>query len=277
MKDLKPMPEIQSKSQLLRDLKGIHLWHAPMSSCSQRVRIVLAETKKNYESHVINIAKNEHATEDYQTIHPNGLVPAIVIEGRLFIESIDIIGLLADDDSDLLLYHDVSLLKNADDAQMDLKLLSFEFLFKGTPIQIKEEFDEFQVNHNNDQLKQFRVDLSNGFERDRIEKAVARTHNHFQKLENILSDGRHFLGGAVYSLSDVAWAPNFHRCNLMNWPFQNTPYLRSWFNRVSKRESFELGLLSWENKDVMKNLDSYTRQSKALRRDIRAFGTLANF
>ena len=271
------MPEIQSKNILLKDLKGIHLWHAPMSSCSQRVRIVLAETKKIYESYVINIAKDEHATEDYQAIHPNGLVPAIIIDGRLFIESIDIIELLADRNSDLLLYHDANLLKTADDAQMDLKLLSFEFLFKGAPLQIKEDFDEFQVNHKNDQLKQFRVDLSNGFERDRIEKAVARTHNHFQKLENILSDGRHFLGGAIYSLSDVAWTPNFHRFNLVNWPFENTPYLRSWFNRVSKRESFELALLSWENKDVMRDLDNYTRQRKVLGTDVRAFGTLANF
>ncbi len=271
------MAEIQAKNQLLKNLKGIHLWHAPMSSCSQRVRLVLAETKTIYESHVINIAKDEHATKSYQAIHPNGLVPAIIIDGRLFIESIDIIELLPENDSDLLLHRDVSLLKKADQAQMDLKLLSFEFLFKGAPLQIKEDFDEFQVNHKNDQLKQFRVDLSNGFERDRIENAVARTHNHFQKLENILSDGRHFLGGAIYSLSDVAWTPNFHRFNLMNWPFEDTPYLRNWFNRVSERESFELALLTWENKDVMRDLNNYTRQRKVLGTDVRAFGTLANF
>ena len=63
----------------------------------------------------------------------------------------------------------------------------------------------------------------------------------------------------------------------MNWPFENTPYLRNWFNRVSERESFELALLSWENKDVMRDLDNYTRQRKVLGTDVRAFGALANF
>ena len=271
------MAEIRAKNQLLKNLKGIHLWHAPMSSCSQRVRLVLAETKTIYESHVINITKDEHATKSYQAIHPNGLVPAIIIDGRLFIESIDIIELLPDNDSDLLLHRDIRLLKIADQAQMDLKLLSFEFLFKSGPQQIQEQFDKFQVTHKNEQLKQFRIDLSNGFGRERIEEAVARTHDHFQKLEDILSDGRQFLGGAVYSLSDMAWTPNFHRCNLMDWPFENTPYLTDWFNRVSERESFKIALLSWENKDVMKSLENYTSQGKVLGRDVRAFGTLTNF
>ena len=160
------MAEIHTKNQLLKNLKGIHLWHAPMSSCSQRVRLVMTETKTIYKSHVINIAKDEHATKSYQAIHPNGLVPAIIIDGRLFIESIDIIQLIPDNDSDLLLHSDISLLKEADQAQMDLKLLSFEFLFKSGPQQIQEQFDKFRGTHKNEQLKQFRIDLYNGFGRE---------------------------------------------------------------------------------------------------------------
>ena len=85
----------------LKSLEGLHLWHAPMSSCSQRVRIALAETGRAYESHVINLEKDEHATPEYQAIHPKGLVPALVDNGHLFIESIDIIRHIAADTAEL--------------------------------------------------------------------------------------------------------------------------------------------------------------------------------
>ena len=85
------MPFIEPKDQTLKALTGLHLWHAPMSSCSQRVRIVLAETGQGFESHLVNLEKDEHASPEYQAIHPKGLVPALVDDGRLMIESVDII------------------------------------------------------------------------------------------------------------------------------------------------------------------------------------------
>jgi len=124
------MPEIEPKDSSLATLVGTHLWHAPMSSCSQRVRIVLAETNRGFESHLINLEKDEHASESYQAIHPKGLVPAIVEDGRLFIESIDIIQQIAGEQSPLANASSPELLKMADEAQLDLKLLTFEFLFR---------------------------------------------------------------------------------------------------------------------------------------------------
>ena len=49
------MPRIEPQDTLLKDLSGLHLWHAPMSSCSQRVRIVMAETGQAFESHLIHL------------------------------------------------------------------------------------------------------------------------------------------------------------------------------------------------------------------------------
>ncbi|MCY3873651.1 MAG: glutathione S-transferase N-terminal domain-containing protein [Rhodobacteraceae bacterium] len=86
------MPEIEPIDQALKSLKGIHLWHAPVSSCSQRVRIALAECGKDYDGHLVDLEKDEHATPEYQRIHPKGLVPALIDDGRLYIESIDIMG-----------------------------------------------------------------------------------------------------------------------------------------------------------------------------------------
>ncbi|TCS58930.1 hypothetical protein EDD52_1243 [Primorskyibacter sedentarius] len=49
------MPRIEPQDASLKDLSGLHLWHAPMSSCSKRVRIVIAEIGHEFESHLINL------------------------------------------------------------------------------------------------------------------------------------------------------------------------------------------------------------------------------
>ena len=88
------MPIIEPADKSLKDLDGLHLWHGELSSCSQRVRITLEEKNLDWNSHIISIPKNEHATPEYQAIHPYGLVPAFVDNGVLLIESCDIIAYL---------------------------------------------------------------------------------------------------------------------------------------------------------------------------------------
>lgn len=265
------MPEIEPQDPCLKSLQGLHLWHAPMSSCSQRVRITLAETGRAYESHVINLEKDEHATSEYQRIHPKGLVPALVEDGRLFIESIDIIRQVAGAASPLAQSGNTELLELADAAQVDLKLLTFEFLFRAAPPPAPEAVEAFQKGHRNDWLRQFRVDFAEGFDRDRIDAAIARTDEGFRHLDTLLSDRRAFLEGSQFTLSDIAWMPNVHRFRLMDWPFERTPHLQVWFNRVAARPSYREALLDWQHGAAIKNFEDYTRQRQAEGTDIRSF------
>ncbi|MBO6919439.1 MAG: glutathione S-transferase [Rhizobiaceae bacterium] len=167
------MLEIEPEDKSLKSLKGLHLWHAPMSSCSQRVRITLAERGEAFTSHVISLEKDEHASADYQRIHPKGLVPALVDDGYLIIESIDIIGHIAGKDSPLANVSSSKLLDMADAAQLDLKLLTFEFLFRAGPPPSPENAKAFQKSHKNEWLQQFRKDFAKGFDQDRINDAIA--------------------------------------------------------------------------------------------------------
>lgn len=265
------MPEIEPKDKTLKTLEGIHLWHAPMSSCSQRVRIVLAETNQQFESHLINIGKDEHATEEYQSIHPKGLVPALVNEGHLFTESIDIIQHITGEHSDLFKIASQELLKMADDAQQDLKLLTFEFLFRAGPPPNDDAVQAFQKTHHNEWLKQFRTDFASGFAPDRIREALRATEHGFEHLNNRLSDGRKYLDGESFSLSDVAWMPNVHRFNLMAWPFEQTPYLKTWFDTVSRRSSYKSALMDWQAEGVASTFEAYTTQRQAQGTDVRSF------
>lgn len=268
------MPFIEPKDQSLKTLTGLHLWHAPMSSCSQRVRIVMEETGKTFESHLINLEKDEHATAAYQAIHPKGVVPALVDDGQLMIESIDIIQYLAGDGSDLLTHASPELLRLADEAQLDLKLLTFEFLFRAAPPPPPEAVEAFEAGHQNAWLKQFRRDFAAGFAPDRIDDGVRRTDEGFRHLDGLLSDGRPYLSGDTFSLSDIAWMPNFHRMDLMGWPYERTPHLRQWFARVSQRPSYRKALVDWEKQSVAEDSRAYTASRRAAGTDVRSFGAL---
>ena len=83
-----------STNDEVRTFKGLHLYHFTFSNCSQRVRIALEEKGLRWTSHHLDLAANEHATPEYRTINPNGVVPTLVHDGRVYIESNDIISYL---------------------------------------------------------------------------------------------------------------------------------------------------------------------------------------
>lgn len=246
------MPIIEPGNPELKNLKGIHLWHVGLSTCSQRVRITLTELGHDFESHIVNLHAGEQASEEYQQIHPKGVVPALIHDGTLLIESVDIIAYLdttlgnnrlqpegKEDDIAALLAH-------ADKAQAALKVCTFEFLFSGGPQMSDETFENFQKSHNSDYLVQFHRDYRAGFARDRIHAAVNAVDSDFQALEDRLSDGRTWLTGEDFTVADIAWIPNFHRMDLLRWPLDRYPFLSSWFQRASARDSYKTALESWE-------------------------------
>jgi len=253
------MPIINTDNPELTKLEGLHLWHAGLSTCSQRVRIALAELELEFASHIVNLHAGENASEWYQAIHPDGVVPALVDDGRLVVESIDMIDYLDqqqatpqltpidNDQKDIM----QAMMERADQAQKHLKLLTFEYLFSAAPAMDDEKAREFQANHDNQWLKAFHRDFRAGFERDRVRLSATASDKDFKYLDQQLGDGREFLAGPSYSLADVAWTPNFHRFDLIGWPFERYPNLQNWFNRICTRSSYKTALENWEPRELL--------------------------
>jgi glutathione S-transferase len=65
----------------------IVLHHAWRSSASRRVRLCLEEKGLAYEGHVVDLAKMEHHSPEYLKINPNGVIPALIHDGRPLYES----------------------------------------------------------------------------------------------------------------------------------------------------------------------------------------------
>ena len=63
------------------------LYNNAYSTCSQKVRLVLAEKNIGWEDRQINFAKSEHIAPDYLKLNPNGVVPTLVHDGEVVIDS----------------------------------------------------------------------------------------------------------------------------------------------------------------------------------------------
>lgn len=63
------------------------LYHANHSTCSQKVRLCLAEKGLAFDSKLINLGTNEHLTPEYLALNPNGVVPTLIHDGQIIRDS----------------------------------------------------------------------------------------------------------------------------------------------------------------------------------------------
>jgi glutathione S-transferase len=115
--------------------QGVHVLHFVGSSCSQKLRIFLNLKKIPWQSHPIDLPSNENMQPWFLGINPRGLVPVLVHDGAVHIESNDIIQYLEERFPTPRLIpagHEkvvAALLEHEDDLHLDLRALSFRFVF----------------------------------------------------------------------------------------------------------------------------------------------------
>jgi glutathione S-transferase len=80
----------QVRTEEAKSWKGVHLLHFQASSCSQKVRILLSEKGIPWTSHPVNLARFENTRPWFLGINPRGVVPVLVHDGAVHVESNDI-------------------------------------------------------------------------------------------------------------------------------------------------------------------------------------------
>ena len=133
--DMVQLVDSDIKTREVLGWKGVHVLHFMGSSCSQKLRIFLNLKGIKWESHLVDLFTNENFRPWFLGINPRGLVPVLVHDGTVHIESNDIIQYLektfptpklipAGHENEV-----AALLKHEDDLHLDLRTLSFRFVF----------------------------------------------------------------------------------------------------------------------------------------------------
>ncbi len=68
-------------------MSALKLYHNALSTCSQKVRFVLAEKNIDFESHEIDLMAGEQHQDWYVKLNPKHVVPTIEHDGRILTES----------------------------------------------------------------------------------------------------------------------------------------------------------------------------------------------
>lgn len=253
---------VTPKNNEVSKLKGLHLYHSGMSNCSMRVRMTLEEKGLPWTSHHLDLRKAENATPEYFSIHPKGLVPTLVHDGVVIIESTDIIDYLNET------FEDPSL-RPADEAEQR-KMMAWMRLAAENHIHVKTYMFAHQIGkrmaktdaelaayrelQNNEELLGFHEENSSaeGLSRERLAKATEILNECFAKLERELSE-HEWLAGNSFSLADITWVPLYVTLNNARFPFDAYPSVVRWKDAVRARSSFQKGVLDWVPKDLIRD------------------------
>jgi len=250
--------DIQTREVL--DWKGLHLLHHPAAACSKKVRIFLNVKGIDWESHIVDITSGENYSEWFLGVNPRGLIPVLVDDGVVHIESNDILMYLeskfsgsapgpdlipagGESDMELRLKHENSL-------HMDLRTLVFRFYFPGkSPSKPEGALEKYRdtgsgtVGGAKDQEKSVQIDFWETVSREGITDEAARKsalkfRAAFDELEARLEDNPYLLGDAL-SILDVAWFIYTDRLILAGYPISRLhPLIDQWFNKLSERPEF---------------------------------------
>ncbi len=249
------MPIYDSSSLMAKELKGLHLFHFTFSNCSQRVRLALAEKGLTWTSHHLDLSKNEHITPEYQEINPKGVVPTLVNNGEVVVESNDILFYLDEKFSGPSLVPvckaDRSVMEAhihlSGKSQDSMKVLSFDILLRQF-IQVGEdEVRYLEKNRHNKDVIQFMEDFHDDSEAwaIRVDNAKQEMSDVLIRLDKALS-GKSWLSGDEYGLADISWIVNIHRLIMAGYNMEQHPSLHEWYQRTSSRKAFADAVLNYQ-------------------------------
>ena len=235
-------------------MKGLHLFHFMMSNCSQRVRLALEEKGLDWTSHHMNLPANEHVSADYQRINPKGVVPTLVHDGQVVIESNDILAYLEEKFPDPPLQpSDPEALRvmqeciaAASGFQGAIKVLSHELMFRPFRKVGPEEVALYEKEHNDSSLVEFMRDYSeNGPAwQERVERAQAELKTTLASLEAALEQAP-WLSGSEYGLADISWVVNGNRLAQAQVDLAGSPRFVDWTRRATARPAFDKAVASY--------------------------------
>ncbi len=232
--------------------EGLHLYHGAISNCSMRVRMTLIEKGLDWTSHHIDLKKKENISEAYFGINPNGLVPTLVDNGVVHIESNDIIDYLDET------YPEPTLRAKHNDEMMEWLHLAAGIhvpackpyvyatkiaeRLKKTP----EEQATYDALQKNRELKEFHAKHAGGkqFSTSDFDKAKAILGACFTKLDVTL-ETRDWIMGDKFTLADVSWIPLYFVIFGCGFSFDKYPNIRRWAAALEGRQSYKEGILKW--------------------------------
>ena len=281
--------EIETKEVL--EWKGIHLLHAAISSCSQKTRIFLNLKGIDWTSHLIDIENGENHQPWFLGVTARGLVPVLVDDGDVHIESNDILLYLEEKfpSPPLLTKSTEGLAKDLLDIEnemhMDLRALTFRYLVPRKHEFVKNPESLSRLAHRETTLggkvdKQKDKELAfwnaanenNGITDEQVKTAAEKFFKAFNDLDKRLETNKFILGNDI-SIADIAWFIYANRVVMAGYPLTVHMQMQRWFNTLKTHEAFapEIFMPPHIAKEKRDQLDKLAANNDSLEQFVKEF------
>lgn len=246
------------------------LYQGSTSVCAIKVRLTLEEKGLAFEGTHIDLHSGEQFDPEYLKLNPNAVVPTLVHDGRVIIESSIIQAYLEDTYPDPALMPDDAFdrarmrlwMKRIDDPiHPACSTLTHAISFRKGYLAKSPAEKEARLGAIPDPARKerLRTVYEQGLEAPFVVGALRSFDRLIGDMEDALTDAP-WLAGPAYSLADAAATPYINRLGMLGvlepW-LEKHPRVADWFGRVRQRPSFEAAITSYFTEEEAERFKPY--------------------
>ncbi len=266
----------------------LELYHFAFSTCSQKVRLVIEEKGLEFVSHEVNLLAGEQHDPAYVKLNPRHVVPTLVHDGRVFVESTLINQYLDDAFPDPPLrpadaagrYAVDSWIKRVDESlHPAAPVVTFAMGPRDALLELPEEVREANIEAIPDPRARAtrRSVLAHGIAAPEFAGALSVFLDILDDMESALASSA-WLSGDGFGLADATLLPYVLRLeHLAMDPLLSRdarPAVASWLERVKARPAYDRAVEAWaapaaiemmrsKGKELWPELEPLTRRDVA--------------
>ena len=248
---------------------ALTLYHNDMSVCAQKVRFALSEKGLAYEGQHLNLRRGDQSTPEYLKLNPNGVVPTLVHDGLVVIESVVINEYLDDAFPTPALKPDDAagrarmrwFTKHVDAGifpATGIVSMSIAFHHQYSP----EVVEQLTLQRGPAYRRRFEA-LKKGVDNPAFPDAILRLDKMLADMERALESGGPWLTGAMFTLADIAYAPYVTRLDHLKFAgmMDKRPKAAAWYDRLRARPGYQEALAKWFNEKYLPLMDEKGREA----------------
>jgi glutathione S-transferase len=233
----------------------LELWHNANSTCSQKVRLALAEKGLAWTGHVVDLRRFEQLSPGFLALNPAGMVPVLRHAGRVLTESREINEYLDDafpqpalrpaDAAGLARMRDWTRYI-AEEPTWSIKAPSYQQnlrpVLAGTKSVAEFEAIAARMPHRENARRWVRA-ATDGFTPAELQADLERLAATLERMDAALAQGP-WLAGEAMTLADVDMAPFVHRLAALGQArmIDTRPRVAQWYARMRARPAFAVAM-----------------------------------
>jgi len=235
----------------------LKLYHNAISTCSQKVRLVLAHKSLEFESEEIDLLGGGQHDSEYVKLNPNHVVPTLIHSGEVFIESTLINEYLEDAfpnvpmmSTDPASRHAVRMICKRLDEKVHpaTGIITFAIGPRTMLLRQPEEVREANINAIPDPARRAarRSVVEHGVKAPEFNSAIDVMLSFMDFINQSLL-GKTWLSGDNFGLADAAVLPYVVRLDhlAMTPVIEARPGLMMWYQCVQEMPCYELAVNDW--------------------------------